>query len=117
MVLQNEGLELGLFFNKVAEDESINVSDDEVNKSLFEQARKYPGQESEIIKLYQNNPNAMMQIKSPLIEEKVVDHILKLIKIKEEKVTRVQLLGHDHDHDHDHDHEHKSKPKKVVKKV
>ena len=105
---------IGLFFNKVAEDESINVSDDEVNKSLFEQARKYPGQESEIIKLYQNNPNAMMQIKSPLIEEKVVDHIFKLIKIKEEKVTRVQLLGLDQDHDNDH--EHKSKPKKVVKK-
>ena len=31
---------LGLFFNKIAEDESITVSDDEVNKALFEQARK-----------------------------------------------------------------------------
>ena len=74
---------LGLFFNKIAEDESITVSDDEVNKALFEQARNYPGQESEIIKLYQENPGAMMQIRSPLVEEKVVDYILTLVKIKE----------------------------------
>ena len=105
-----------VFFNKVSEDESIDVTEDEVNKALFEQARKYPGQESEIIKLYQNNPNAMMQIRSPLIEEKVVDYILELVKIKEEVISRSQLLAHDHDHDHDHDHEHSSKPKKTVKK-
>lgn len=109
-------VKIGLFFNKVSEDESIDVTEDEVNKALFEQARKYPGQESEIIKLYQNNPNAMMQIRSPLIEEKVVDYILELVKIKEEVISRSQLLAHDHDHDHDHDHEHSSKPKKTVKK-
>ena len=95
---------LGLFFNKIAEDESITVSDDEVNKALFEQARKYPGQENEIIKLYQENPGAMMQIRSPLIEEKVVDHILTLVKIKDEQVDRAKLLGNDHD-------EKKAKPK------
>ena len=88
---------LGLFFNKIAEDESISVSDDEVNKALFEQARNYPGQESEIIKLYQENPGAMMQIRSPLIEEKVVEHILTLVEIKDKEVTRSDLLGNDDD--------------------
>ena len=104
---------LGLFFNKIAEDESITVSDDEVNKALFEQARNYPGQESEIIKLYQENPGAMMQIRSPLVEEKVVDHILTLVKIKEEQVDRAKLLGNEHEHDHE---EQKTKPK-TKKKV
>ncbi len=99
-------VKLGLFFNKIAEDETITVSDDEVNRALFEQARNYPGQESEIIKFYQENPNAMIQIKSPLIEDKVVDFILTKVKVKNENVTRSELLGHDHDHDHD------SKPKK-----
>ena len=99
---------LGLFFNKIAEDESISVSDDEVNKALFEQARNYPGQESEIIKLYQENPGAMMQIRSPLIEEKVVDYILTLVKIKDEHVDRAKLLGNDIEHDHE---EQKAKPK------
>ena len=92
---------LGLFFNKIAEDESITVSDDEVNKALFEQARNYPGQESEIIKLYQENPGAMMQIRSPLVEEKVVDYILTLVKVKEEQVDRAKLLGNEHEHDHE----------------
>ena len=104
---------LGLFFNKIAEDESITVSDDEVNKALFEQARNYPGQESEIIKLYQENPGAMMQIRSPLVEEKVVDHILTLVKIKEEQVDRAKLLGNEHEHEHE---EQKTKPK-TKKKV
>ncbi len=110
-------VKLGLFFNKIAEDETITVSDDEVNRALFEQARNYPGQESEIIKFYQENPNALIQIKSPLIEDKVVDFIITKVKVKNENVTRSELLGHDHDHDHDHDshdhdHDHDSKPKK-----
>ena len=79
-----------------------------MNRALFEQARNYPGQESEIIKFYQENPNAMIQIKSPLIEDKVVDFILTKVKVVNENVTRSELLGHDHDHDHDHD----PKPKK-----
>jgi len=106
---------LGLFFNKIAEDESITVSDDEVNKALFEQARNYPGQESEIIKLYQENPGAMMQIRSPLVEEKVVDHILTLVKIKEEQVDRAKLLGNEHEHDHEEQKTNPKTKKKVAK--
>ncbi len=50
----------------------------------------------------------MMQIRSPLIEEKVVDHILTLVKIKEEQVDRAKLLGNDGAPDRD---EQKSEPK------
>ena len=55
----------------------------------------------------------MMQIRSPLVEEKVVDHILTLVKIKEEQVDRAKLLGNEHEHEHE---EQKTKPK-TKKKV
>ena len=50
----------------------------------------------------------MMQIRSPLIEEKVVDYILTLVKIKDEHVDRAKLLGNDSEHDHE---EKKAMPK------
>ena len=48
-----------------------------------------------------------------LVEEKVVDYILTLVKIKEEQVDRAKLLGNEHEHDHE---EQKTKPK-TKKKV
>ena len=50
----------------------------------------------------------MMQIRSPLVEEKVVDHILTLVKIKEEQVDRAKLLGNEQEHAHE---EQTTKPK------
>ena len=49
-----------------------------------------------------------MQIRSPLIEAKVLDYILTLVKIKDEHVDRAKLLGSDSDHDHE---DKKAKPK------
>jgi trigger factor len=108
---------LGLLLSQIAEENKITVSDDEVNKVVLDKTREFPGQESEVLKYYQDNPNAMNQIRGPIAEDKVIAFITELVKIKEKKVTRDVLFEHDHDHGHDHDHDHSKKKSTKTKKT
>ena len=125
---------LGLVIGEIGDKQKIQVSQDELKRALIEQARRYPGQERFVYEYYEKNPAALVELRAPIFEDKVIDHILEQAKPAEKKVTAEELLkpmdgddrrccashhhhhdhdhhGHDHDHhhhghDHDHDHDH-----------
>jgi trigger factor len=92
---------LGLILAEVSEKNGIVVSDEEMDRVLAERTRQYPGQEDQVMSFYRNNPQAMSEIRSPLLEEKVVDFVLELADVSDETVTRDELFNQDDD-DHDH---------------
>ncbi|HWY76771.1 MAG TPA: hypothetical protein VN281_14205, partial [Verrucomicrobiae bacterium] len=51
-----------------------------------------PGQEKQVWDFYRNNSQALAELRAPIYEEKVVDHILDLAKIEVRKATREELL-------------------------
>src|SRR3712207_6999774 len=69
----------GLVLAQIGEKADIKVSDDEVTQALVERVRQYPGQERQVWEFYQKNPQALAEIRAPLFEEKVVDHLLSQI--------------------------------------
>ncbi len=86
---------LGLVLAQIGEKADIKVSDDEVTQALVERVRQYPGQERQVWEFYQKNPQALAEIRAPLFEEKVVDHILSQVKVDEETVSKEALFGDD----------------------
>jgi len=56
----------------------LTISDDEFGQALIARVRSFPGQEKVVWDYYQKNPEARAEIRAPLYEEKVVDHILAL---------------------------------------
>ena len=72
---------------------NIEVSDEEVQRALFQEVSRYPGQEKQIMELYQKNPQAMASIRAPLYEDKIVDFITEMAEVSEKKVTREALLA------------------------
>ncbi|HEY8381690.1 MAG TPA: trigger factor [Microvirga sp.] len=86
---------LGLVLAQIGEKADIKVSDDEVTQALVERVRQYPGQERQVWEFYQKNPQALAEIRAPLFEEKVVDHILSQVKVNEETVSKEALFGDD----------------------
>jgi trigger factor len=100
---------LGLVLSEIGRRNEITVQDEEVRRAVLEQARQYPGQERQVVEFYKKNPQAELEIRMPLFEDKVVDFALELVKVTEKTVTPKELFGggddHDHDH-HDHDHHH-----------
>jgi len=100
---------LGLVLSRIGEDAEVEVTEDELQRALYEQVRGYPGQEQQVMDYYRNNPEAIQALRAPIFEEKTVDYILELSDVTEKKVSKEELLaddeedGHDHAH-HDHDH-------------
>jgi trigger factor len=83
---------LGLLLADIGEKAGIVVSDEELTQALVERARSFPGQEKAIWEFYQKNPQALAEIRAPLFEEKVVDHIMKEVKVTEKTVSKDELL-------------------------
>ncbi|HEY1863445.1 MAG TPA: trigger factor [Roseiarcus sp.] len=83
---------LGLLLAEVGTRAEVQVSDEEMTQALVARARSFPGQEKQVWDFYRNNSQALAELRAPLYEEKVVDHILGLAKVEEQNVSRDELL-------------------------
>ncbi len=78
---------VGLYFAEIGITNKLDLNEAEMQAAFAEEAKKYPGQEQEYLKFVQSNPQAQQAVRAPLFEEKVVDHILKSVKLDEKKVS------------------------------
>ena len=103
---------LGLVLAEIGEQAKVQISDDEVTQALVERARQFPGQEKQVWEFYRKNPQALAEIRAPIFEEKVVDHLLEQVKVADENVSREALYA---DEDSDETAA-EAKPKKAAAK-
>ena len=96
--LADRRVRLGLVLAQIGEEAKIQVSDEEMQRALFDTIRRYPQhQQREIYEFYRQNPQALASIRAPLFEEKVIDHLLTQIDVTDKKVSREELLADDED--------------------
>lgn len=86
---------LGLVLAEIGEQAKVQISDDEVTQALIARARQFPGQEKEVWEFYRKNPQALAEIRAPIFEEKVVDHLLGQVKVSDKSVSREALFADD----------------------
>ena len=108
-------VKLGLVLGTIGEQAGVTVAEEEIERALLERARQFPGQEREVYEFYRKTPNAMMELRGPIFEQKVIEQVIAGAKVSDKSVTRDELAkalealedsDHDHEHDHDHDHDH-----------
>ncbi|MGQ9367677.1 trigger factor [Azospirillum sp. A39] len=83
---------LGLLLSEVGRRNNVQVSQDELNRALIAEARRWPGQERQVFEFFQKNPQAVENLRAPLFEDKVVDFILELATVNERTVSVEELL-------------------------
>ncbi len=88
---------LGLVLSEVGEQNKVQVTDEEVQKALFDRVRQFPGQEQQVFEFYKNNEQALASLRAPIYEEKVVDYILELAQISDKVVSKDELMAQDED--------------------
>ena len=88
---------LGLVLAEVGDRAGVTVSDDEVSRGVVERARQFPGQEKAVWDFYSKNPQALAEIRAPIFEEKVVDHLLGQTTVTDKTVTREELFADEDD--------------------
>jgi len=95
--IANRRVRLGLVLAEIGEKNNIKITDEEVTRTIVEQARQMPGREQQVWDYYRKNPNALAELRAPIFEEKVVDFLLALAKVTEKTVTRDELYKVDDD--------------------
>lgn len=85
--LAERRVRLGLVVSEVGNSNDLQVSDEEVQQALINRASQFPGQERQVLTYYQQNPQALAELRAPLFEEKVVNFILEMAKVSEKKVS------------------------------
>jgi trigger factor len=89
--LAERRVRLGLLLAEVGRKAEVQVSDAEFTQAVLNQARQYPGQERQFFEFVQQNQQMQQQLRAPIFEEKVVDHILEQAKVSEKDVSKEDL--------------------------
>lgn len=89
--LAERRVRLGLLLAEIGQKAEITVSDQEMTQAVLRQARQFPGQERAFFEFIQQNPQAQQQLRAPIFEDKVVDHIVEGAKVSEKPVTKDEL--------------------------
>jgi trigger factor len=84
---------LGLVLAQAGEGAKVQVSDDEVTQALIERARQFPGQEKAVWDYYRKTPQALAELRAPIFEDKVVDHLLGQVTVNDKPVTKEALFA------------------------
>jgi trigger factor len=89
--LSERRVRLGLLLADVGRSNNVTVTQEDMNRGLLNEARKFPGQEHLVFQYYKNNPEALESLKAPLFEDKVVDFILELATVADKAVSAEEL--------------------------
>ena len=84
-------VKLAILVQKIAEKNSINVTEQEITNGLLEYASQYPGQEKQIFEFFRQNPTQIETIRAPIFENKVLNNIFSNT-IKEKQDITIDKL-------------------------
>ncbi|TAH32773.1 MAG: trigger factor [Alphaproteobacteria bacterium] len=88
-------VKLGLLLSEIGSHNKIEVSDDELRRAIIAEAQRYPGQEQKVVEFYSTQPQALMSIRGPLLEEKVIDFIFEVANVTVKSITKEDLFTAD----------------------
>jgi len=85
-------VKLGLLLSEIGRVNNIQVTQAELSQALRAEAMRYPGQEKQVVDFFTKQQGAIEQLRGPIFEDKVVDHILSVATVTE-KIVPVEELA------------------------
>jgi trigger factor len=82
---------LGLLLAEIGRVNNITVTEQELDRALYQRAMQYPGQETQMLEFFRKYPQLTNSVRGPLLEDKVVDFVLELAKVTDSVVTPEEL--------------------------
>jgi trigger factor len=89
--LATRRVRLGLLLAEIGQKAEVEVTDAEMTQAIMAQARQYPGQERQFFEFVQQNQQMQQQLRAPLFEDKVIDHIAGQAKVTEKEISKDEL--------------------------
>ena len=89
--LAERRVRLGLLLAELGQKAEVQVTDAEMTQAIMAQARQYPGQERQFFEFIQQNQQMQQQLRAPLFEDKVIDHVVAQATVAEKEVSKDDL--------------------------
>ena len=89
--LAERRVRLGLVLAEVGRKAEVTVTDAEMTQAVLAQARQYPGQERAYFEFVQKNQQVQQQLRAPIFEDKVVDHIVAMASVIDKDISKDEL--------------------------
>ncbi|MGC3936906.1 trigger factor [Roseobacter sp. EG26] len=89
--LATRRVRLGLLLAEIGQKAEVEVTDAEMTQAIMAQARQYPGQERQFFEFVQQNQQMQQQMRAPLFEDKVVDHVFEQASVTEKEISKDDL--------------------------
>ncbi len=90
-VIAERRVRLGLLIAEIAQKEGIRLTDKMIQELVIQEARKYPGQERQVLDYYRNTPQSIDMLTAPALEDMVVLFIINKIDVKEKVLSKDDL--------------------------
>lgn len=88
-------VKLGLLLAEVGNNAKIEVTQEDINKAIMNEAQRYPMQAKAIFDFYLKNKEAVERLRTSVYEEKVMDYVLSQAETKEKTVSVEDLYNFD----------------------
>ncbi|CAN1534033.1 Tig FKBP-type peptidyl-prolyl cis-trans isomerase (trigger factor) [Paracoccaceae bacterium] len=82
---------LGLLLAEIGRKAEITVSDAEMTQAVLAAARQYPGQERQFFEFVQKNQQMQQQLRAPVFEDKVIDHLVGMASVSDKEISKEDL--------------------------
>lgn len=86
---------LGLVLAEIGRANNVQVTEQELLEAMRAEAMRYGPQAQQIFDMFRQNANMQAQLRAPIFEDKVVDLIVEKATVKDEKVSKEELLKED----------------------
>ncbi len=84
---------LGLLVAEIGRVNAVTVSDQDLQRAMFNEAMKYREQAMQVLEFFKKNPQALERFRGPIFEDKVVDFLLERITQEETSVSPEELAA------------------------
>ena len=83
---------LGLVLAEIGKRENIDVPQEAMNRALQMQAMQFGMPVQQLAQMYQQRPEMIAQLRAPLFEDQVVDHLIEKADVTERTVSKDELM-------------------------
>jgi trigger factor len=84
---------LGLLVAEIGRSNAITVTEQDMQRAMFNEAMKYRDQAMQVLEFFKKNPQALERFRGPIFEDKVVDYLLGRVTQEETSVTPEELAA------------------------
>ena len=84
---------LGLLVAEIGRANEVQVTEEELQRAMFNEAMRYGQQAMQVVEFFRKNPQQMERFRGPIFEDKVIDFLLGKVKQEEVSVTPEELAA------------------------